>query len=120
MTISIGLPVIFERAIQSMVVIEGDSGTFSCELSKPGAPVQWRKGKIILKSGEKYDMKQEGRVTQLLINNVEESDGGKYTCKTKDSLSTAELIVQGEKVSSTSVHFSMIYQFINPVLLKSV
>uniref|UniRef100_A0A3B3IAM3 Ig-like domain-containing protein n=1 Tax=Oryzias latipes TaxID=8090 RepID=A0A3B3IAM3_ORYLA len=72
----------------SLVVIEGDCGTFCCELSKPGAPVQWRKSKVILKPGEKYDMKQEGRLTQLFINNVEESDAGKYTCKTKDSLST--------------------------------
>ncbi|XP_020557934.1 obscurin isoform X4 [Oryzias latipes] len=88
------LPVTFERGIQSLVVIEGDCGTFCCELSKPGAPVQWRKSKVILKPGEKYDMKQEGRLTQLFINNVEESDAGKYTCKTKDSLSTAELIVQ--------------------------
>ncbi|XP_029355302.1 obscurin isoform X2 [Echeneis naucrates] len=88
------LPVTFRREIQHLVAKEGHSGVFSCELSKPGAPVEWRKGRVILKHGEKYDMKQEGRLTKLVISNVEESDAGKYTCKTKDSQSTAELTVQ--------------------------
>lgn len=79
-----------------MVVKEGESGVFCCELSKPEAPVDWRKGRVILKSGQKYEMKQEGRLTKLIINSVEESDAGKYTCKTDDSQSTAELTVKGE------------------------
>ncbi|KAM4548970.1 obscurin isoform 2-T2 [Odontesthes bonariensis] len=88
------LPVTFKREIRRLVVREGDSGVFCCELSKPGAPVDWRRGRVILKPGEKYEMKQEGCVTKLTINNVEESDAGQYTCKTKDSQSTAELTVQ--------------------------
>lgn len=80
-----------------MVVKEGESGVFCCELSKPEAPVEWRKGRVILKSGQKYEMKQEGRLTKLIISNVEESDAGKYTCKTKDSQSTAELTVRGKR-----------------------
>ncbi|XP_030583398.1 obscurin [Archocentrus centrarchus] len=87
------LPVTFKREIQCLVVKEGDNGVFCCELSKPGAPVNWRKGRVILKPGAKYEMKEEGRLTKLIINNVEESDAGKYTCKTKDSQSTAELTV---------------------------
>lgn len=79
-----------------MEVKEGDSGAFCCQISKPGAPVDWRKGRVILKAGYKYEMKQEGRLTKLIINNMEESDAGKYTCKTKDSQSTAELTVRGK------------------------
>nr|XP_029490911.1 obscurin-like [Oncorhynchus nerka] len=89
------LPVTFKRQLQNAMIKEGDSGEFWCELSKPGAPVDWRKGRAILKSGDKYEMKQEGRITKLLIHNVEESDAGKYTCKTKDTQSTAELTVMG-------------------------
>nr|XP_046247907.1 obscurin [Scatophagus argus] len=88
------LPVTFKREIQGLVVKEGDCGVFCCELSRPGAPVDWRKGRVILKPGEKYEMKQEGRLTKLIINNIDESDAGKYTCKTKDSQSTAELTVR--------------------------
>lgn len=80
---------------------EGDSGVFCCELSKPGAPVDWRKGRVVLKPGYKYEMVQEGRLTKLVINNAEESDAGKYTCKTKDTASTAELTVKGKKEPHT-------------------
>lgn len=90
------MPVTFKQEVESLVVKEGDCGFFSCLLSKAGAPVTWRKGRVILKPGDKYEMKQEGRLAKLIINNAEESDAGKYTCKTADSQSTAELTVKGK------------------------
>ncbi|XP_072537299.1 obscurin [Salminus brasiliensis] len=88
------LPVAFKRELQNEVSKEGGTAMFSCELSKPGAPVDWRKGRVILKAGDKYQMVQEGRITKLIVHNIEESDGGNYSCKTKDSESTAKLTVQ--------------------------
>ncbi|KAK7889482.1 hypothetical protein WMY93_025042 [Mugilogobius chulae] len=88
------LPVIFKRELQRIVVKEGNIGTFSCELSKPGAPVEWRKGRVLLKPSPKYEMKQDGKITKLIINEIEDCDAGHYTCKTTDSQTTAELVVQ--------------------------
>lgn len=51
---------------------------------------------MILKPGDKYQMKLEGRLTKLVINNLVEADAGSYTCKSKNSQSTAELTVQGK------------------------
>ncbi|CAG08043.1 unnamed protein product, partial [Tetraodon nigroviridis] len=93
------LPVTFKQEMENLVVKEGDSGEFCCELSKPGAPVDWRKGRVILKPGYKYEMKLEGRLNKLIINNIEESDAGKYTCKSSDSQSTAELTVRAPPVT---------------------
>lgn len=90
------LPITFKHGLKNLEVKEGDSGLFCCELSKPGAPVEWRKGRVLLSSGGKYEMKQEGPYTKMVVNNVQDSDAGKYSCKTKDSQSTAELSVQGE------------------------
>ena len=92
----IALPVTFKRELQRITVKEGDPGTFSCEVSKPGAPVEWRKGRVLLKPGSKYEMKWEGNLTKLIINNIEDSDAGNYSCKTADSQTTAELIVKGK------------------------
>ena len=91
------LPITFKRELQNVEMKEGESAEFCCELSKSGAPVDWRRGRLILKTGDKYEMKQEGCITKLLIHNIEEGDAGKYTCKTKDSQSTAELTVKGKK-----------------------
>ncbi|CAN9500397.1 unnamed protein product [Ophioblennius macclurei] len=93
------LPITFKKEVENLEIKEGDSGAFCCELSKPGASVDWRKGRVILKPGYKYEMKQEGNLTKLIINNVEESDAGKYTCKTKDSQSSAELTVKAPPVT---------------------
>ncbi|XP_076009237.1 obscurin [Genypterus blacodes] len=93
------MPITFEQEVESLVVKEGDCGFFSCLLSKAGAPVTWRKGRVILKPGDKFEMKQEGRLVKLVINNVEESDAGKYTCKTADSQSTAELSIKSLPVT---------------------
>ncbi|XP_032427405.1 obscurin isoform X10 [Xiphophorus hellerii] len=93
------LPVTFKKEVENLEVKEGDSAAFCCELSKPGALVDWRKGRVILKTGYKYEMKQERGLTKLIINNVEENDAGKYTCKTEDSQSTAELTVKAPPVT---------------------
>lgn len=86
----------FKQELQNEVTKEGGHAVFSCELSKPNAQVDWRKGRVVLRPDEKYEMKQEGRIVKLLIHSVEASDAGNYSCKTKDSESTAELTVKGK------------------------
>lgn len=92
----IALPVTFKQELQNEVTKEGGQAVLSCELSKPCTQVDWRKGRVILKPNDKYEIKQEGTFTKLVIHNVEASDAGSYSCKTKDSESTAELTVKGK------------------------
>ncbi|MGH0172362.1 UNVERIFIED_CONTAM: hypothetical protein FKN15_002661 [Acipenser sinensis] len=94
------LPVLFKQELQNQEVEEGSSATLCCELSKPGAPVEWRKGGLLLQSGDKYTMKQKGHVAKLLINNLQPEDTGDYTCDTGDRQTTAHV-----KVNALSVLF---------------
>ncbi|OCT75409.1 hypothetical protein XELAEV_18030588mg [Xenopus laevis] len=72
---------------------EGQQATLHCELTKPGAVLEWKKGQSSLKPGGKYSMRQEGLSAELLINNLEESDSGLYTCVCGDQQTTATLTV---------------------------
>uniref|UniRef100_A0A3P8W6N1 Ig-like domain-containing protein n=1 Tax=Cynoglossus semilaevis TaxID=244447 RepID=A0A3P8W6N1_CYNSE len=87
------VPARFKVSLKSQEAEEGTDATLRCELSKRGAVVQWQRDG---RPGGKYEMKQEGRLSKLVVYNVEESDAGTYTCKTKDSQSIAELTVQGK------------------------
>uniref|UniRef100_A0A8C3AZ30 Ig-like domain-containing protein n=1 Tax=Cyclopterus lumpus TaxID=8103 RepID=A0A8C3AZ30_CYCLU len=60
--------------------VEEGSVTLRCELSKPGVPVEWRKDAQLLTEGDKYQMKQEGRMAELLIRNLTLTDLGEYSC----------------------------------------
>uniref|UniRef100_W5MS06 Ig-like domain-containing protein n=1 Tax=Lepisosteus oculatus TaxID=7918 RepID=W5MS06_LEPOC len=93
------LPVLFKEELKHQDAKEGDSITLHCKLSMPGAAVEWRKGRELLQSGDKYEMRQSGSVTELLICNLEVGDTGHYTCKSKDAESTAELIVKAMPVT---------------------
>lgn len=70
--------------------------TLRCELSKAGVPVEWRKEAQLLKEGDKYQMRQEGRVAELTIRGVILADGGEYNCSVGMTATSAEVKVRGK------------------------
>ncbi|XP_047188256.1 obscurin isoform X13 [Scophthalmus maximus] len=92
-------PVTFKQKLESQEAEEGASVTLHCELSKPGVPVEWKKGTQVLKSGEKYQMKQKASVNELLINKVVPEDSGDYSCVCGDQKTTASLNIKAQPVT---------------------
>ncbi|XP_054597172.2 obscurin isoform X9 [Nothobranchius furzeri] len=92
-------PAIFKQKMENQEAEEGANITLSCELSKPGVPVEWKKGTQVLKSGEKIQMKQKGCVNELLINKVVPEDSGDYSCVCGDQKTTASIKIKAVKLS---------------------
>ncbi|XP_045080729.1 obscurin isoform X17 [Coregonus clupeaformis] len=92
-------PVTFKHKLESQEAKEGGSVTLHCELSKPGVPVEWRKGTQVLKSGEKYQIKQKESVSELLISKVVPEDSGDYSCMCGDLKTTASLNIKAQPVT---------------------
>uniref|UniRef100_A0A3Q1BNW2 non-specific serine/threonine protein kinase n=1 Tax=Amphiprion ocellaris TaxID=80972 RepID=A0A3Q1BNW2_AMPOC len=93
-------PVTFKQKLESQEAEEGNNVTLCCELSKPGVPVEWKKGTQVLKSGEKYQMKQKASVNELMINKVMPEDSGDYSCVCGDQKTTASLKIKAVKLSA--------------------
>ncbi|XP_029970331.1 obscurin [Salarias fasciatus] len=87
-------PATFIRPLQSQEAEEGGSVTLRCELSKAGVPVEWKKGSEVLKAGEKYQMKQEASVSELLIDKVQPGDSGDYSCVCGEQKTTASVSIK--------------------------
>ncbi|XP_069366631.1 obscurin isoform X31 [Paralichthys olivaceus] len=90
-------PVTFKQKLETQEAEEGASVTLRCELSKPGVSVEWKKGSQVLKSGEKYQMKQKASLNELLINKVVPEDSGDYSCVCADQKTTASLNIKAAK-----------------------
>ncbi len=87
----------FKQKLESQEAEEGTSVTLRCELSKPGVSVEWKKETEILKSGEKFQMKQTASVNELLINKAVPEDSGEYSCVCGDQKTRASLDIKGRK-----------------------
>ncbi|XP_076826396.1 obscurin [Brachyhypopomus gauderio] len=88
------LPVIFRRELQNQECDEGSNVTLHCELSKPGVPVEWRKGTQVIQSGGKYLIKQTGSTVELKITDLKPEDAGQYTCMCGDQKTTANMKIK--------------------------
>lgn len=96
------LPVLFKHWLKNEEVEEGCTAALRCELTKPGAPVEWRKGDVVLRPSNKYELRQEGTFVELFIYDVGLQDAGEYTCDSGDQQTTAALQVKGEMVAMLS------------------
>lgn len=85
---------------------EGSSVILHCEISKADIPVEWRKGNILLKSGEKYKIRQRGCILELKIFNLMQEDSGLYSCASESVETTANITVSGKLVQFTTRIFN--------------
>lgn len=90
------MPVLFKRWLKNEEAEEGHSVILHCELTKPDASVEWRKGPEVLKPNDKYEMNQKGHIVELLVHNLKLEDTGEYTCDSGDQQTTASLTIRGK------------------------
>lgn len=74
---------------------EGYSVTLYCEISKPGATVEWRLGGGLLENGDKYQIKQRDSALELIIRDADPEDSGVYTCVCRGQKTKATVKVIG-------------------------
>ncbi|XP_069815234.1 obscurin isoform X2 [Dendropsophus ebraccatus] len=96
------LPVVFTQELQNIEPPEGRTAVLQCMVSREAAPVEWRKGALVLQPGDKYEMTQDGHVVELVIHNVDMEDCGPYTCSTGSTQTTASVFVQESNVEIVS------------------
>lgn len=98
MTISLclsALPVIFKQKLKNVQVEEGNTLRLYCEISKPGFPVEWRRGADPLENTDKYQIKHRETALELTIRDVDPGDSGVYTCACRDQRTKATVKVVG-------------------------
>lgn len=78
-----------------MELQEGGTAHLSCEVSRPDVSVEWKKGTSVIRSNQKFSIKQEGKVHTLVIQDLNRADSGEYSCHSADGKTTAKLEVKG-------------------------
>ncbi|XP_046522205.1 obscurin isoform X1 [Equus quagga] len=87
-------PVRFREGLKDVEVLEGGAVTLRCTLSSVAAPVEWRRGDEVLRSGGKFTLRQEGTMLELVVRDLRPQDSGQYSCCFGDQTTTAVLTVK--------------------------
>lgn len=89
------IPTTFIQQLKNMQAEEGSNVLLRCELSKPGIPVEWRKGHEQLKNGVKYQIRKRETTLELLIWKPAPEDSGVYSCVCADQMTSATVKITG-------------------------
>lgn len=89
------LPVEFITPLGDYTVVEKQSITLKCQVSKPDKKPQWLKAGNVIEPSDKYEMHSEGTEHTLTIKNCTMDDESKYTIRFDEAESTGNLLVEG-------------------------
>lgn len=91
-----GLPPTFRLPLVNQEVMEGNSVILHCELSKASSLVEWRRGKELLKHGDKYQVRKKELQVEMKILDLSVSDSGEYSCVCGEQATSALVTVKGD------------------------
>lgn len=81
--------------LKNQEVKEESDVLLHCQLSKAGVPVHWKKEEEFLRSGPKYQIRQQNTVMELIIKKAMPEDSGVYSCICGDQNTNASIKVLG-------------------------
>ena len=77
-------------------VSEGDSASFTCELSKPAKSVVWKKNGNKIENDENFEITSSGTKYPPSLLKTSVDDSGEYTMSIGDKQTSAKLVVNGK------------------------
>lgn len=86
-----------------------------CELDKPAPSVEWTRRGVVLRNGDKYQMRKKDLMVEMKIADISLDDTGDYTCICGEERTTASLLVSGE----CCIHYECIYVEIRSYLMNT-
>lgn len=89
------IPTSFIQPLKNIQAEEGSNVLLRCELSKPGIPVEWRKGSEVLKNGVKHQIRRRETTLELLIWKPVPEDSGLYSCVCANKMTSATVKITG-------------------------
>ena len=113
-------PITFKVKLRSQQVEEDNSVTMSCELSKPGLTVEWKKGGEVLKNGLKYQIKKREAVAELAIKKALLEDSGLYSCVYNDLQTTASITVTRKYGQCWEKYSHSLLKYVTKILFRKI
>lgn len=94
-------PPYFIEPLQHVEATIGEPTTLQCKVDgTPEIRISWYKEHTKLRSAPAYKMQFKNNVASLVINKVDHSDVGEYTCKAENSVgavaSSGVLVIKGD------------------------
>jgi len=88
------------KPLSNVEVMEKETATFECEVSKPKQSSTWFQagGKIEHGVGDwsRFRTEIDGKIHRLIIESAQMDDAEKYSCSIKDKKTSAKLTVKGK------------------------
>ena len=88
-------------------VSEGESATFTCELSKPAKSVVWKKNGKKIENDENFEITSSGAKYTLSLLKTSVDDSGEYTMSIGDKQNSAQLVVNGKHEALCQTQLSL-------------
>ena len=112
-------PVEVVKPLTDQEVVEKQTATFSCTLSRPRLKVSWYKNNVKLSEDGRIEFAVEGKVYKLIINNAQLDDKATYKIKFEDDAeSNAKLTVKGLLFTLYSIFFLKVFSHCFKLKLK--